>query len=177
MENQRSRPADRGRYAANSMNLHSIKSRLESKGIFLSEDSLCGRPTVIGYEKRFRWRWFATQLNTFVVAADYGDETLTVQSIEALLSEAFSYAKKHYTGWPRGFQSGVGTIAILLSSSIDDDAIKYCRELKAGKKWAGFAVPVAIGTSSNETFVFDRNPMWGRIYYPHFKKIVEDVVS
>ena len=158
------------------MRLDSIKGRLQSMGIFLSEDSLCGRPTVIGYEKRFRWAWFATQMNTFVVAVDYGDETVSRHSIETTLTEAFEYARMNYNGWPRGFQCGVGAIAILLSSSVDADAAKYCRELTAGKKWAGFVVPVAVDTESNAVFVFDRNPVWGRIYYPHFKKIVEQVV-
>jgi hypothetical protein len=53
-------------------------------------------------------------------------------------TESFKYASKNYTGWPRGLQSGVGVISIMLSTKIDEDAKDYCRELKSGKKWAGF---------------------------------------
>ena len=159
------------------MSIDNVKKRLVGKGILHSEESIQGRPTVIGYAKRFRWTWFATQLNTFIVATDFGDDTVRVQAIEDVLSEAFQYAKKNYRGWPRGFQSGLGVIGILLSSSIDAEAASYCTALKSGKKWAGFSVPVAVDTTSNETFVFQRNPMWGRIYYPYFKTMVEDLTE
>ena len=142
----------------------------------MSEGEISQKLTVIGYDKQFRWSWFATQLNTFVFATDFGDGTITEQTIETFLAEAFDYAKKHYTGWPRGFQSALGVIAILMSKSVDDNAARYCRELKAAKKWAGFSVPVAVNTRSNQTFSFDRNPLWGRIYYPYFKKMIEEIV-
>lgn len=157
------------------MSIQDIKDRLVANDIFLSEDEINGKSVVVGYEKKFRWRWFATQLNTFVVATDFGDETVTVNSVEDSLTTAFGYAKKHYTGWPRGFQSGLGAIAILLSSSIDDEAVRYCKELKTGKKWAGFSVPVIVDTKSGEFFAFDRNPMWGGIYYPHFRKMIGEI--
>ncbi len=159
------------------MNLHILSSRMKAKGIFFSEESLAGRQTVIGYEKQFRWLWLATQLNTFVVAADYGDETVTVQAIEELLDEAFAYSTANYTGWPRGLQSGLATIAMPFSSRISDEAIAYCRESKAGKKWAGFAVPVTINTVSQEVFLFDRNPIWGQIYYPYIREVIEELTS
>lgn len=159
------------------MNIHDIKERLVAKSIFLSEDAINQKPTVVGYDKQFKWRWFATQLNTFVFAVDFGDETITVQSIEDVLTEAFGYAKQNYTGWPRGLQSALGAIAILISSSVDDSAARYCTELKSGKKWAGFSVPVIHDTETNQTYSFDRNPMWGRIYYPHFRNIIEALVS
>ena len=104
------------------MDIQKIKNRLQSKSVFLSEDSIGGRPTVIGYDKQFRWRWFATQLNTFIVAVDFGNETVTVESIENVLNEAFAYAKQNYSGWPRGFQSALGSIVIVISSSIEDTA-------------------------------------------------------
>lgn len=154
------------------MTMKEIKKRLESQSILFSEDQIGGRPTVIGYDKRFKWRWFATQLNTFLVAIDFGEDLITVATIEAALSDSFEYAKQNYNGWPRGLQSGLGVISILISSRIDECAIDYCRELKSGKKWAGFTVPVAIDSSTGQVHYFDRNPLWGRIYYPYFKDLI-----
>lgn len=154
------------------MILQEIKKRLESQSILFSEDQVHGRPTVIGYNKKFKWRWFATQLNTFLVAIDFGSDPVTVATIEAALTDSFAYAKENYNGWPRGLQSGVGVIAILMSSQIDERAIEYCRELKSGKKWAGFAVPVVIDSSTGQVHSFNRNPIWGRIYYPYFKDLI-----
>ena len=38
------------------MTLQKIKKRLESQSILFSEDQVDGRPTVIGYEKKFKIR-------------------------------------------------------------------------------------------------------------------------
>ena len=93
------------------MNIRDIRQRLEAKSIFLTEEPVGGRPAVIGYEKKFRWAWFATQLNTFVIAVDYGDAVVTEAEVESLLDTSFDYAKKNYRGWPRGFQSALAVVA------------------------------------------------------------------
>ncbi|MEJ2612835.1 MAG: hypothetical protein P8179_22940 [Candidatus Thiodiazotropha sp.] len=159
------------------MSLQEIKKRLESQSILYSEDQIHGRPTVIGYDKKFKWQWIATQLNTFLVAIDYGKDQVTVESIESAQADSFVYAKKHYNGWPHGLQSGLGVITILMSAQIDTDAIEYCQKLKSGKKWAGFAVPVVIDSSNNQIHSFDKNPIWGRIYYPYFKDLISNITG
>jgi hypothetical protein len=159
------------------MTLQEIKKRLEAHSILFSEDQVHGRPTVIGYDKKFKWQWIATQLNTFLVAIDYDKDLVTVETIESALTDSFSYAQKHYNGWPRGFQSGLGVITILVSSQIDAGAIEYCKNLKSKKKWAGFSVPVVIDSSINQIYSFDKNPIWGRIYYPYFKYLISKVTG
>jgi hypothetical protein len=159
----------------NNMNLESIKEKLKSSSIFLSEEKLMGKPTVIGYEKKFKWSWMATQLNTFIIVSDFGDENITVDLIEKYLTESFNFAKKNYTGWPRGLQSGLGVISVVISTSIDENAKEYCKRLKSGKKWAGFSIPVTINSSTNEINSFEKKPTWGRIYYPHFEKMITEL--
>ncbi len=114
------------------MNLDTIKNRLQAQQIFFSEDSIIEQPTVIGYDKAFRWSWMATQLNTFIMASDLGDQTITVETIENHLKESFDYSRKNYNGWLRGFQSGVGVISILISQNVSEDAKVYCKKLKSG---------------------------------------------
>lgn len=155
------------------MNLTTIKNSLEANKIYLSDEQVLERPTIVGYEKKFRWAWIATQLNTFIVATDFGEEEITVDLIEKHLSTGFALAKKNYTGWPRGLQSGMGVISILISTNIDAAAQEYCLKLKSGKKWAGFTIPVAVDSSSNTVYSFEKKPMWGRIYYPHFRKLID----
>lgn len=155
------------------MNLTTVKKSLDANKIYFSDEHILDQPTIIGYEKKFRWAWVATQLNTFVVATDFGEEEITVDIIEQHLSAAFDFTKKNYTGWPRGFQSGLGVISVLISSKISPEAQEYCLKLKSGKKWAGFTIPVAVDSSANKVYSFEKKPMWGRIYYPHFRKLID----
>ncbi len=159
------------------MNIAIVKKKLEQLSIYHSEDKVLGSTSVIGYEKKFRWRWMATQLNTFIVVTDFGNLTIDSAMIENHLTEAFNFSKKHYTGWPRGLQSGIGVISILISSNITDEAKDYCQKLKSGKKWAGFTIPVVYDTSTNNTYEFEKYPMWGRIYYPHFRRLINGLKS
>lgn len=157
------------------MILQNIKERMNSKSVFFSEDRINNKQTVIGYDKKFKWRWLATQLNTFIIASNFGEEIITKQTIEDFLTESFKYATINYHGWPRGLQSGLGVIAILISKNIDEEAIIYCKKLKSGKKWAGFTIPVTINSSTKKVSFFDKNPIWGRIYYPYFKQIINEL--
>jgi hypothetical protein len=157
------------------MNIESIKKNLTESGIFHSETTILGEKTIIGYEKKFKWTWVATQLNTFIIATDLRDEEITVQIIEKHLSESFKFAKNNYKGWPRGLQSGLGVISILISTRMNEEAKEYCRKLKSGKKWAGFTIPVIYNSEKNEIYKFEKNPIWGRIYYPHFKKLISNL--
>lgn len=157
------------------MDTATIKQRLQSHSIFLTEDQVGEHHAVIGYEKKFKWRWMATQMNTFVMAADLGQRTVTVEALESFLEASFAFAGENYKGWPRGLQSGMAVIAILISENVDQEAADYCTALKVGKKWAGFSVPVAIDSSSKELYKFKKNPAWGGIYYPHFKKLIEEL--
>lgn len=156
------------------MNLELIKNKLQSKSIYHSQEKILDKPSVIGYEKKFKWSWMATQLNTFIVASDFANEEINKALIEKHLKESFSYAQKNYKGWPRGFQSGLGVISILISDKIDEESKEYCLKLKSGKKWAGFAIPVVIDSGDKKVYSFDKNQMWGRIYYPHFKEIINN---
>ncbi|WP_430413079.1 hypothetical protein [Kordia sp.] len=160
------------------MNLISIKEKLQTKSI-LHDDSVIieDMPSVIGYDKQFRWSWMATQLNTFFVASDCGNTPITKKFIEEHLKSSFTYTKYAYNGWPRGLQSGVGVISILISDTITEEAKTYCKKLQSGKKWAAFTIPVVIDSNTKEVFFFDKKPMWGRIYFPYFEKIIKELTS
>lgn len=157
------------------MKLDSIKQALNQRNMYFSDDKIMDKPTVIGYEKKFRWAWMATQLNTFVVASDFGNQEVTVDTIEKHLSQGFDYAKKNYKGWPRGLQSGLGVISIIVSDNLTQEAINYCHQLGSGKKWSAFTIPVLIHSSTGEVHSFDKKPMWGAIYYPHFRTMINDL--
>ena len=159
------------------MSLIAIKQHLLDRDIFHSEASIGGYPCVVGYEKQFRWSWVATQLNCFVVAVDCGDTAITPETFETLFPESYAYAKTHYNGWPRGLQSGVGVMLVLVGSNVTEEAQDYCVQLKAGKKWAGFSIPLAKSTADGESYCFAKKPAWGRIYYGYFEKLAHTLLG
>lgn len=159
------------------MNMESIKYNLEVLGIFHSEGKISGNDSVVGYEKRFKLAWMATQLNTFYVISDFGDQEVTIEDMEENLSRSFDFAKENYTGWPRGLQSALGVVSILVSTNLSAEVIEYCEKLKSGKKWAAFTIPVVYNPESKKLFRFTSNPMWGAIYYPHFKRTIDFVLK
>ena len=159
------------------MNLHSVRAHLRANGTYLSEEPVLARPTVIGYDKRFRWSWMATQLNTFTVATDLGDEPVGVPVLRRHAFEAFRLAELNYGGWPRGLQSGLAVIQVLISRSLDPLAVAYCRRLAAEKKFAGFVVPVVADPATGEVHYFERKPMWGRIYFSYFREVIEGLAA
>ena len=157
------------------MNIESIKAKLNESSIYYSEEKILENKSVIGFEKKFKWSWFGTQLNTFIVVTDFGNKEIDESLIENHLFESFELSKKNYKGWPSGLQSGVGVISVLISNNISDKAKDYCLKLKSRKKWAGFSIPVVHNSETNETFQFEKNPVWGRMYYPHFKKLIDNL--
>lgn len=92
------------------------------------------------------------------------DEEITIPMIEKHLTESFKFAENNYKGWPRGLQSGLGVISILISTKMNEEAKEYCRKLKSGKKWAIFNIPVIYNSEKNEIYKFEKNPTWGRVY-------------
>ncbi|WP_241479999.1 hypothetical protein [Kordia jejudonensis] len=105
------------------MNLTSFKKKLQEKSIFYSDSVLIDdMPSVVGYDKQFRWSWMATQLHTFFIASDCGDMPITNIYIEKHLRSAFTYTKSAYDGWPRGFQSAIGVVSILISDNVSEEA-------------------------------------------------------
>ena len=139
------------------MNLESIKSKLNQQSIYHSDSNILDKSSVIGYEKKFKWAWMATQLNTFIVATDFGDEEITTVVIEKHLTASFDFARNNYSGWPRGLQSGMGVVCVIISNNVTDAAKDYCLKLLSGKKWTGFSIPVIYNSKTKELYRFQKN--------------------
>ena len=54
-----------------------IRTAFEAKGLRITEPEILTVPSIVGYDKQFRWSWMATQLNTFITVTDGGDEHIT----------------------------------------------------------------------------------------------------
>jgi len=153
----------------------STKSLLETEGIYFGEETITGIPCQIGYIKKFKWSWIATQLNVFVIVGRI-DKNADRKTMEDFSSACLQYAIKHHKGWPRGFQSAVGSIAILQAPGADEETLNFCSKLSK-KHWSAFEIPVFYDTTRKEVIRFLKNPAWGAIYMPFFKNTIDTITG
>jgi len=147
-----------------------VKQNLTSGGLTCYTDKIINGDVLVCYIKKFRLAWIATQLNTFIILGT--KDNISKPDIESFSHSCFEYALKNNRGWPRGVQSGIGSIAVLTGSNVDDQAQAYCLE-NLKKHWSAFEIPVIHNSNTNELFFFRNNPIWGRIYFPYFRKLIE----
>lgn len=148
---------------------------LKIENIYFREDNINGIDCTIGYIKKFKWSWFATQLNLFVIIGKT-TEKIDKKMIETFSASCFEYALKNHKGWPRGLQAGVGSIAILQGSEIDNEAKDFCAKLSK-KHWSAFEVPILYDIEKNKTIRYTSTPIWGAIYFPFFTKLIDSITS
>jgi hypothetical protein len=146
---------------------------LKNENLFFGEETIGGIECSIGYLKEFKWSFFATQLNTFLIIGN-ANGVISKQVIEDFSSNCFEYALKNHKGWPRGLQAGVGSIAILQGNALDKEAIEFCQTLSK-KHWSAFEIPVLYKTDEKKLIRFTSTPIWGAIYFPYFVKLIDKI--
>lgn len=145
-------------------------------GIYFGQELIGDKYTAeIAYIKKFRFSWFATQLNTFIVVSKFEGE-ITKNIIENYSTMAFNYSIKNNKGWPRGLQAGVGSISVLIGDSVTDEATVFCEKISK-KHWSAFEIPVMIDLSKKKTISFIRKPLWGAVYFPYLKELIETNIN
>ena len=151
------------------------ESIFKNENIYFGKETIGGIECTIGYIKKFRWAWIATQLNTFIIVGTT-EGTISKETIESFSASCFEYALKNNKGWYRGFQAAVGSIAILKGKSIEPDAVQFCEKLSK-KHWSAFEIPVLYNIDMKKCIRFTSNPIWGAIYFPYFAKTIDRITD
>lgn len=147
----------------------------KNDGTFYGNFTIANIPSSVAYFKEFRWSWMATQLNTFVIVGET-EQRIDRQTIDVFSALAFQFALNNSKGWPRGFQAGVGSVAILKGSDIDPAAIGFVSN-PSRKHWSAFEIPVIYDTFQRRGYRYTSKPLWGAIYFPYFTKLIDGVVA
>ena len=148
---------------------------LKSENAQFSEATIGGIKCSVAYIKKFKWSWLATQLNAFVIIGE--TETLIDRiTIENFSKSCFEFATKNSQGWPRGIQSGIGSIAILKGSNVDPSAVKFVEDFSK-KHFSAFEIPVVYDSEKKRAFRYVSTPLWGKIYFPFFTKVIDGVTD
>ena len=147
----------------------------KNENILFDEDNINGIDCSIGYIKKFKWSWIATQLNTFIFIGKT-TEPINKNTIESYSESCLKYALKNNKGWPRGLQSGVVSIAILYGENIEKDAILFCTQFSK-KHWSAMEIPVIYDSKNHQAIRFTNSPIWGHIYFPYIIKTIDRVIQ
>lgn len=149
--------------------------RFSKQGIPFRYDCLAGIECTIGYVKKFRLRWAATQLNTFIIVGETS-KLIDKKRMEQFSTASINYAITNNKGWPRGLQSAVASIAILKGQHIDITAIGFC-EYPKKKHFAAFEIPVVYDMKNKTLSRFRHNPIWGRLYIPYISGTIDKLLK
>ena len=155
--------------------MNPITPLLKNQNIFFAEESISGIPCTIGYTKEFRWSWMATQLNTFIFFGE-SETPIDQQVIDQFSVQCFDYATRNSKGWPRGLQSGVGSIAILQGNQVQADAVTYC-EKNLRKHWAASEIAVVYDKVQKKATRFKSTPIWGALYFSYFAETIDKFIA
>jgi len=148
---------------------------LKSENAQFSQATIGGIQCSVAYIKKFKWSWLATQLNAFVIIGET-DALIDKNAMAKFSSDCFDYALKHSQGWPRGIQSGIGSVAILKGNNVDQSAVQFVENFSK-KHFSAFEIPVVYDTEKKRAFRYVSTPLWGKIYFPFFTKVIDGVSS
>lgn len=153
----------------------SAEELLRNQKIYFGSEIVGGIFCHIGYIKKFRWSWVATQMNTFIIIGQT-DGRIDKKMAEDFSTACLNYANKNNKGWPKGLQAAVASISVLQGKEIEPDAIIFCEEASK-KHWSAFELPVIFDIEQKKGFRFKKNPIFGAIYYPYFAELIDDVIN
>jgi len=152
------------------MNYNEYLSKVEAKFSTAKDVAVEQYRTKMLYEEKFEMKWIATKLKmfSFVTYAPH----VTAQDISDYSNLCIAHALSTYKGLPHGFQNGVASFNVMASEKVDPEAIAFAKS-RPKKHFAAMQMPVIYDLSSNEIFYYEKTPLWGAIYYKHFREYIQ----
>lgn len=157
------------------MTLLSTEDVLKQETSYLGKENIGGITCSVGYIKKFRWKWMATQMNLFVIIGET-DQVVDKKMIENFSKNCFDFALKNNKGWPRGLQAVIGSVAVLKGSQFTSDATSYCRSITKNH-WSAFEIPVLYHTEVKKHIRYTNTPLWGAIFFSYFSITIDSIMD
>lgn len=122
-----------------------------------------GRSDVLPGARRadFRSSWAFTRLHTFIVVQQV--DVATADDIEDLSQLSTTYAVRNKGGLPRGFQTGVAVLPVLVCRTAQADALATAAR-QPRKQFAKFALPVLVELDRQRFTTYHEPHFWGSVY-------------
>lgn len=112
----------------------------------------------------FRAEWFFTRLHTFVVFDVLEGGLATGDELRSFANVAMRWAKRAKGGLPRGLQTGVAVLAVLVAAEGTSAASRSEARRRPKKDYSALRLHLLVDLSAGEGFSYDGPITWGLIY-------------
>ncbi|GAA4676801.1 hypothetical protein [Nocardioides nanhaiensis] len=138
-----------------------LEQRLLADGCSTQRATVPGYDVLVARRSDFRLSWGLTRLHTFTIAAVRAH--VTVGLIQDFTERCQTFATDHKGGLPRGLQTGVAVLPVLVGARVDRQAVEWASSQQR-VKFACLARPVVVDAASGEAHAFRGTAMLGVIY-------------
>jgi hypothetical protein len=155
--------------------LNGIQASTAAAGMEPRYELLRGGSALVARTTEFRWRWMATRMHAFVVAAPFAPGFAVPPALDQFLNDALDHAMAHKAGLPRGLQTGVAAIVVAVTAGADEAARQWAAS-PHGRRFAAMPFPVLADVATGR-IDFPRRMVIGGIYRSYFQQLVERHVA
>jgi hypothetical protein len=153
--------------------IEAITTRLKEDGFEVKEDEIHGQRVVVG--RRARFHWTLTRLHIFVFLFDLARPA--VANAEILVSAARDYAVANKPGLPPGWQTGLGSIPVLITPSNAGGVASWAVAKREQARLAVLDFPVVIDLPDKAVAYRTDTPVWGCGYFPQLRRIAREDIA
>ena len=129
-----------------------------------------GHTSLVARTSQFRFRWMATQLHTFLVAAPFPGALSRVE-LDGYMAAATRYAKSNKGGLPLGLQTGVAAIVVAVTAGASPEAVEWASNVH-GRQFSTIPWPALVDTAV-PTVVQPQRMVIGGIYKAYLQEMVQ----
>ncbi len=112
----------------------------------------------------FRAEWFFTRLHTLVVFDVLESGPATDDQLCCFTKLAMRWAKRAKGGLPRGLQTGIAVLPVLVAAEGTSAASRSEARRRPQKDFSALRLPLLVDLSAGEGFTYDGPITWGLIY-------------
>lgn len=133
------------------------------------------KPVTVLHREPFRFKWFATQVVTFVFVIHRKPEDIA--SIDADYAALLKFASQHKRTWlPFAVQCGYALLPIYVADSFSDSLTNEIKT-RFKKRWCVFHVPSLLDTSTGSVQTLEHESFRGCIYRDYIHTTVVQVAN
>jgi hypothetical protein len=133
------------------------------------------RSVTVLHREPFRFKWFATQVVTFVFVIHQKPENIA--AIDSDYAAMRTFASQHKRTWlPFAVQCGYALLPIYVGDSFSDSLTNEI-QTRFNKRWCVFHVPSLLDATTGSVYTLRHRSFWGCVYREYIHTTVFQVAN